>query len=630
MARRVTPWMVASGRRIVEPRLSPDGMVIAFLTDVGPRTGLVSITLGDGPSPQPGPELVLTSDPAPSSTHPMGGGVWTWLPDSSGVLHVARDGGIHHVPVGGGTGRLVVAPSSPDEKLWGPVVSPDGRWVACEVHTATTEAIGVAPLHLGDDDDRVPAAVRVLAGAPAADFRMDPAWGPDGRLSWHEWSVPAMPWDESRIVTARPATHGVWHHDVEVSLESVSVGQPRWSPDGAHLAYVGDQSGWKVVRVVAVSGPERVDRPLVDESFEHAEPTWGPGQRSFAWSPDGSHVAFNRNEEGFGRLCVAALDGGPVRELGRGWHHAISWEHTSSGHERIAAVRSGGRTPTQLVVYGALDGARTIVARGPVGGWEDGDLPEPIVLRWRAADGVEIPGRLYLPTGIEQPGVIVHVHGGPTGQTPVQFDRRQLALIDRGWAVFVPDHRGSTGWGRAHQQAMRGRWGELDVSDTADGVRHLIAERLVDPARVVAMGGSAGGFTVLGLLAHHGDLFAAGVALYPVTDLIALDETTHRYEAHYNASLIGERPQNESRYHARSPLTFADRIRRPLLVLHGDADPVVVVDQARALADAVRVAGGEIELHVYEGEGHGWSRPETVADEVARVDAFLAKHVPGS
>jgi dipeptidyl aminopeptidase/acylaminoacyl peptidase len=174
---------------------------------------------------------------------------------------------------------------------------------------------------------------------------------------------------------------------------------------------------------------------------------------------------------------------------------------------------------------------------------------------------------------------------------------------------------------------MAGRWGELDVADCAAGVRHVLAEGLADAERVVAMGSSAGGFTALLLLAHHPELFAGGVALSAVADIVELGERSHRFERHYNDSLVGPLPGAWALQRGRSPLAAAERITAPLLLLHGDADDVVPVEQARALADRLRTLGRQVELHIYEGEGHGWGRPETVIDELTRIERFLAHHV---
>ncbi|MDP9020884.1 MAG: prolyl oligopeptidase family serine peptidase, partial [Actinomycetota bacterium] len=138
---------------------------------------------------------------------------------------------------------------------------------------------------------------------------------------------------------------------------------------------------------------------------------------------------------------------------------------------------------------------------------------------------------------------------------------------------------------------------------------------------------SAGGFTVLNLLAACPDLCAAGVDLYGVTDLFELDETTHRFEAHYLHSLVGPLPDAAERYRERSPVNRAQGITAPLLILHGGDDEVVPPAQSQAVAEALKARGGTVELHVYDGERHGWGRPETVVDELERTESFLRRHV---
>jgi dipeptidyl aminopeptidase/acylaminoacyl peptidase len=133
--------------------------------------------------------------------------------------------------------------------------------------------------------------------------------------------------------------------------------------------------------------------------------------------------------------------------------------------------------------------------------------------------------------------------------------------------------------------------------------------------------------TVLLLLARYPELCAAGVDLYGVTDLFDLDETTHRFEAHYLRSIVGELPAEAIRYQERSPITVAAGITAPLLVLQGSADNVVPQAQSASLVAAVRAAGGTVEYQVYDGEGHGWNRAEVVEDELQRTWAFLRRFV---
>ena len=193
----------------------------------------------------------------------------------------------------------------------------------------------------------------------------------------------------------------------------------------------------------------------------------------------------------------------------------------------------------------------------------------------------------------------------------------------------VPAPRGSPGHGRAYQRALRGRGGELDVADPLAVPRHAEEHGWGRPGLTVLMGSSAGGFTALGALGREPGLFAAAVVLYPVTDLVDLAERSHRFERHYSHSLVGPLPESIDVYRARSPIWHADRFTSaPILMLHGDLDPVVPVEHSRVFAERVRAAGGRVELHVYPGEGHGFRDRDHQLDEYRRIEAFLDAHLP--
>jgi dipeptidyl aminopeptidase/acylaminoacyl peptidase len=144
------------------------------------------------------------------------------------------------------------------------------------------------------------------------------------------------------------------------------------------------------------------------------------------------------------------------------------------------------------------------------------------------------------------------------------------------------------------------------------------------------MGGSAGGFTVLGVIAEAPTLVAAAIVSYPVTDLFDLAERSHRFERHYTHSLVGPVPPTHDEpgpYIDRSPVNFANRIRTPLLVFHGADDPVVPIEQSRVFATRIVEGGGFVELCVYEGEGHGFRQPVNQLDEYRRIGEFLRENV---
>lgn len=142
------------------------------------------------------------------------------------------------------------------------------------------------------------------------------------------------------------------------------------------------------------------------------------------------------------------------------------------------------------------------------------------------------------------------------------------------------------------------------------------------------MGSSSGGLTVLGLLARHGHLASAAVTLYPVADLRVIADQSHRFEAHYTLSLVGPDALDE-RYAERSPVSYAAEIDTPLLVMHGDSDPVVPLATSVELVERIRAAGGDGELVVFEGEGHGFRDPANKRDEYRRTTEFLARVLDG-
>ncbi len=617
---RISAAMCAGGRTLSEPRLSPDGRAVAVVVSVAGATSLVVVPATGGS------ESILTTAPAIR----RGWGVFDWMPDGSGVVYVGSDGELQLQDIAGGPPRRLAR----TEGASAPAVSPDGRRVA---FTVDGRHVAVASLEPGD-----PWPVRISA---VPDFCADPAWSPDGsQVAWHEWDVPAMAWDDSRIVVG---AYDSWSLPVPVPVPVPSpsaVAQPRFSP-GGELGWLCDASGWLNLWH---RDPAGTAQPFLEERCEHGPPTWGDGSRSWVWSPDGSRIAFTRNLEGFGELCLLDVDSGDVRSLDRGVFAGLSWSDRS-----IAALRSGARAPDQVVVYRMDEGApragsaaststkppRITVARGPVLGFEAAEMVEPEVVHWVGEDvpalGPEVHGRLFR-TGRHcvvgsadpdaTPPLIVWVHGGPTGQHQVGFNARAAYFLDRGWNLLQVDHRGSTGWGRAYAQALRGEWGRLDVDDVVTGITAAVAARWGDPRRIVVMGGSSAGLTVLSILSRYPGMCAAGIDLYGVTDLFGLEEATHRFEAHYNSIMVGALPGAASVWRERSPIANAAAIRDPLLVMHGSSDKVVPLEQSERLMRALN-PGVPAELHVYDGEGHGWSRPATVADELSRIDAFLTRHV---
>lgn len=581
--------MCVAGRELTEPKLSPDGSSIAFVATTGGSPAIVVVATAGGL------ERMLTTLPLPAAGRGLGGGCFDWLPDGSGVAYAAFGGDLWLHAISGRAVRRLTR-HGPDARVEAPIVAPDGSFAVYAVDQAQVWRCWL-------DRDRPPE--RLDDGS--ADFCFDPAIAADGTAAmWTAWNVPDMPWDAARVQHfafggARGTAPGR-----AASVGGGAVHQPRVMPDGS-IINVRDDTGWLNVWVG--------DGPLADEPFEHAGPSWGMGQRSYAVSPDGDRVAFTRNECGFGRLCVADVRTGDVTDLARGVHGQLTW-----AGDRLAAIRSGARTPTQIVVYDTSTWHRRVVAVGPVVGWDSVDLPEPEAITVEHG-GATLHARRYV-AGAGR--TLCWIHGGPTDQWQVEFLPRVAYWWSQGWDVLVPDPRGSTGHGRAYQQALRGEWGRLDVDDTAAIMAESHRLGWSVPERTVVMGGSSGGMTVLGVLGLHDGLAAAGVALYPVTDLADLAARSHRFEAHYTVSLVGSLDQVDL-YRERSPLAFADRIAAPLLVLHGDADPVVPIEQSLRLVERIRSSGGDIEFHAIQGEGHGFRAVENKLAEYRLIGEFVSR-----
>jgi dipeptidyl aminopeptidase/acylaminoacyl peptidase len=597
---------VARSRTLGEARWSPGGTHLAWLDAFGGRVDLVV-----GPADGRGPDAVVTAELPVTGLGAYGGGGYCWVDDDT-LVYAAADGRLLAVAASGGPVRVL----SSDGRAAAPAASPDGRRVA---------------FVLERDDSCDVAVIDVDGGAwprrlSHADYAWDPTWSSDGStVAWHEWDLPNMPWDGSRIVAiavddpdATPA--------LIVGGDDVAVGQPRFAPTGDALAFVAELDGWMNVWMVARVG----DAPtcVLAEAHEHAEPSWGPGQRSFAWSPDASAIALTRNEGGFGRLVMVALDGDhAVTEVSKGWHTGLDW-----GSAGLACIRSGGRTAPQLTVVDPQRGARQARRRGAPAEMDAHDLPEPTPIDWTGADGETVHGLLWLPpdpgdAAARRPPVLVDVHGGPTDQAAVDWKPRIRWFGSRGWAVFTPNYRGSTGYGRGYRHALDQAWGEVDVADTVSGLRALARDDRVDASRAAVMGGSAGGFTALLVAAQEQPVVRAAVSLFGVTDLFDLAATTHRFESRYLDRLVGPLPEHADRYEARSPVTRAREIAVPVLLLQGADDKVVPPSQAQLLVDSMRAAGGTVEHHVYEGEGHGFSREATIIDSFERIEAFLTRWV---
>ncbi len=582
--------MCIFGRDITEPRPVADGQSVLYLSrPSGETTSFVEVSI-DGND-----EVVRDVDIPPASGRGGSGGVWCWYSDDGSIVYVAQDGSLRYWA--DRSSRVTVELSGPSDHVESPVALPEYDAV---VVTSDRGSVWMVPIN-GQPAERLDGGDHDFCADPAVMRRSDGV-----TVLWQAWSVPNMPWDHS--VQVRYDLTGRVREVVEGSGQQQQI-----TPTAHGVLTLRDDTGWLNIWCD--------DSVLIADDAEHGGPSWGASQRSFAVSPDETHLVYTRNVGGFGELRVLTIDTAASVVIGRGVHHQVHW-----GASGISALRSGARTPNQLVLYAQTEGEpvvdpsswkRAVLATGPVSEWSNVELEEPTL---EAVDvgGVHIPFRRY---SAGHGRCLVHIHGGPTDQWQVEFMPRVAYWQSRGWDVIIPDPRGSTGHGRSFAQSLRGGWGRIDVDDVAAVISECHRQGWSTPSSTVVMGSSSGGMAVLGVLIDHPEVIAGGVALYPVSDAAALAGATHRFEAHYNDSLIGA--AGDPVFAERSMVARASAIRKPVLLMHGIDDPVVPIEQSRALRNTLTTHGVEIEYVEFAGEGHGFRQPEHRQKEYELIGSFL-------
>ncbi|MGB8434990.1 MAG: S9 family peptidase [Burkholderiales bacterium] len=451
--------------------------------------------------------------------------------------------------------------------------------------------------------------VSVLAAGH--DFYSNPRPSPDGRrLAWLTWDHPNMPWDGTELWIAELDGEGLpKDHARAAGGKGKSVFQPEWGPDGK-LYLVSDPEGWWNLHTF---DGER-SSCLYRADLEFGRPQWQFGQATYGIESD-RRILCAFAEKGLWRL--GALD------QATGQLETIPTPFTDISDIAVGAGRTVliAASPWQASVVALFDpdtGKVTVLRESASLAIADGYISPPEAIEFSTGAGQHAHAFWYAPRNPnfraphgELPPLVVIGHGGPTGATTPSFSLAIQFWTSRGIAVLDVNYRGSTGYGRAYRELLRGLWGVADVEDCVDGAMHLVAQGRVDEKRLAIRGGSAGGFTALAALTFY-DFFNAGASYYGIGDLEALARDTHKFESRYTDSLVGPYPERKDLYEARSPIHFVDQLSCPVIFFQGLADKVVPPNQAETMVDALRAKGLPVAYLAFEGEQHGFRRAETI------------------
>jgi len=579
--------------------------------------GVLVIQPPDGQAPRD-----LNSDLGVRARVGYGGGDFT-VGRGQVYFAEAASGRLYRQPLAAGSAQPITPAFG---QAAAPAISPDGRWLLY-IHTYEEQDT----LAIVDSEGKHWPA-RLSQGH---DFYMQPAWHPDGtRIAWVAWDHPNMPWDGSTLYLGQlavseaglPALQGV---KPIAGDEKTSIFQPQFSPFGRWLAYVSDQTGWWQIYLYDLE--RGTHHQLTQVQAEHGEPAWVQGVRTFSFAPDGKSIFFLRSQDAVQSLWEVKLETGQERQVPLPAYSGLMQLAISPNGEQIALIASGGKIPARVITCDPAGSVR-VVRRSSAE-----DLPSeayslPQHIAWKSMDEGQAYGLYYAPANPAfkaegQPPLVVLIHGGPTSQRVAGFSTSAQFFASRGYAVLDVNYRGSTGYGREYRNKLHANWGLLDVQDAVSGARHLVDQKLADASRLVIMGGSAGGFTVLKALEDYPGIFKAGICMYGVSNLFNLAADTHKFEAHYLDLLVGPLPQAADLYHKRSPIFYPEKLRDPMIIFQGEIDTVVPRAQSDEVVASLQRRGVPHEYHLYPGEGHGFRKSENIEHMYKAIDRFLRQWV---
>jgi dipeptidyl aminopeptidase/acylaminoacyl peptidase len=401
---------------------------------------------------------------------------------------------------------------------------------------------------------------------------------------------------------------------LEHTNEAAQIGPPAWI--GPDAFYVSSNTGADFARIIRYEVASGATTELPDGN--------GNFDADVIASADGRTVAVIENRGG---ASAVRIHGASVRNLvlpepGVLSSHAIPPPSLSADGSRLYYTLTTPRLAGDVFAFDVSEGTSRRLTTSPTA-IEREHLASAEVTETRSFDGERIPTFIFRPQpGGEPPPVVVVVHGGPEAQAMLSFNPVIQGLIAGGYAVVVPNVRGSTGYGK--------RYAALDdTTKRLDSVRDLAAVHAAlpglgcDPDRAVLWGGSYGGYMVLAGLAFQPELWAAGVDIVGISDLVTFLENTSDYRRAHREREYGSLERDREFLAAASPLRRADEIRAPLFVIHGRNDPRVPVSEAEQLVANLRRRGVRCELAIYEDEGHGLARLVNRLDAYPRAVSFL-------
>lgn len=576
-------------RSAYAPSFSPDGRRVAFLTDITGVAQVWEVAAGGGWPDQLTfhEERVSGIEYSPVGNQLMfgmdSGGdekAQIHILDGSGEYDVTRDPKAIHYPGG---------------------FAPDGSRIA---YTATRRNGTDFDVYVQSPDSEPECVWEVSGYHTVAD------WGHDGTYLIVSRHTSNLDNDLYRLDLASGEARLLTPHEGEARFQGAQV-----APDGGHIFVATDRDG-DFVRLARLDAETLELEYLTPDDREVEE---------VALSRDGRYLLASRNVDGYSQVMLFSGRGRrmPDPDLPSGIAEGFAFSPDS----RLVAftLTAPDRNPDVWVLdLQASEGGLQRLTRSATAGIPPATFRRPEVVRYESSDGLRIPGLLYEPEVAGNAPVVVNVHGGPEGQARPGFGPVTQYLLQRGYATFLPNVRGSTGYGKRYTHLDDVRLRMDSVRDLADAAEWLQSR---GHQKIAVMGGSYGGFMVLAALTEYPELWSAGVDIVGIANFVTFLENTGSYRRALREPEYGSLEKDRDFLESISPIHKAQKIVAPLMVIHGKNDPRVPVGEAEQIVERVQASGGEVEYLLYEDEGHGLAKLDNRLDAYPRVTDFLDTHL---